>query len=93
MDLSWDYKVLLALFLLVFLVVVYERSRKPSLFSNIHKLGKWVYLFSLAFAASWAVFAVVIYMSGGPSVDVITLWIAAAIVWGGGWAYRQALRG
>jgi hypothetical protein len=92
MNLPLDDRIILALLALVLLVIIYERSRKPALLSNTHKLGKWVYLFSLAFAASWAIVALVIYMSGGPAIDVITLWIAAAIAWGGGWAYRQALR-
>jgi hypothetical protein len=92
MDLPLDELFVLALLVLVLFVIVYEKSRKPSLLSNTYKLGKWVYLFALAFAASWAIVAFVIYMTGGPTVDVITLWIAAAIAWGGGWAFRWALR-
>ena len=92
MGLALDDTIILALLALVLLIFIYEKSRKPSLLPNALKLGKWVYLFALAFAASWAVVAFLVYRSGGDASAIITLWIAAAIAWGGGWIFRWALR-
>jgi hypothetical protein len=92
MGLPLDEAIILALLTLVLLVFAYERSRKPSLLPNAFKLGKWVYLFALGFAAAWAVVAFLIYKTGGDMSTIITLWIAAAIAWGGGWVFRWALR-